>query len=332
MNIEIYGAPPIMRRVFRKKLKHYNLNFNKNILSLDNINPKTQVLGVFIDSKITPEILKKLKKLKLIVTLSTGYDHIDIKACKKRNIPVCNVPSYGENTVAQHAVALILALSRKLFDAVTHVKHGGFDYQGLRGFDLQNKTIGVIGTGHIGQHVIKMLSGFDVNIIAYDKFKKKNLDKELNFTYTSLKKLLNTSDIVTIHVPLFKETTHLINKTRIKQMKKNSYLINTARGAIVDAKALLFGLKNNIIAGAGLDTFEGENLLQHNEKLLDSALDKEELKIAAINQAIIDHPKTIITPHSAFNSKEALERIAETTVNTIEAFNNKQPLDNVLYK
>ncbi len=332
MNIDIYGAPTIMRRVFKKELKKHNLNFNKDILSLDNINPKTEILGVFVDSKIDKKILKKLKKLKLIVTLSTGYDHIDLKSCNKKKIPVCNVPSYGENTVAQHAVALILALSRKLFDSVKHVKEGGFDYHGLRGFDLQNKTIGVIGTGHIGQHVIKMLSGFDVNIVAYDKFGNKDLAKKYNFKYVSLKKLLNTSDIVTIHVPLFKETTHLINKTRVKQMKKNSYLINTARGAIVDAKALLYGLDSGIIAGAGLDTFEEENILQHNEELLGSQLSKDELEMIAINQKIIDHPKTIVTPHSAFNSKEALERIANTTVNTINAFSDKQSLDNVLCK
>jgi len=327
MHIDFYGVPPIMRSVLKKKLKKHSLTFTKDCLTLKNVNSSTEILGIFVDSQIDKQILKKLKKLKLIVTLSTGYDHIDLVSTSQKKITVCNVPSYGEHTVAQHTLALMLALSRKLFNAVKHVKEGGFDYHGLCGFDLKDKTIGIIGTGHIGIHVIHMLQGFDVHIIAYDKFPNKELAKKYNFSYVSLKKLFVTSDIISIHVPLFTQTIHLINKSRIKQMKKGVYLINTARGALIDAAALLFGLETGIIAGAGLDTFEDEEVLQTTESLLDTHLNKDIVKITAINQKIIDHPNTLVTPHSAFNSNESLQRIANTTVDNIEQYLLKTPIN-----
>ena len=237
---------------------------------------------------------------------------------KKLNIPVCNVPTYGENTVAEHTMALILGLTRKLFPSVKRVKEGLYDFHGLRGVDLKNKTLGVIGTGHIGAHVIKMATGFEMNIVAYDAFPNKDLADKLGFTYTTLDKLLAQSDIITLHTPLLKTTHHLINQKNIKKIKKGAYLINTARGALIDPEALVWALQHNQIAGAGLDVLEDENLIQNHEELIGCT--QYERKTTLLNNIIIDHPNTIVTPHNAFNSTEALQRIIDTTVENIKSF------------
>ena len=184
------------------------------------------------------------------------------KEAKKRKIPICNVPTYGENTVAQHAMALLLALSKKIFRSTKRVKEGNYDYHGLRGFDLKGKTVGIIGTGHIGYYMIKMLSGFDVNVIAYDPFPNKDLAKELGFTYVSLNKLITDSDIISLHVPLLPDTHHMLGMKEVRKMKKGVIIINSARGGLVDPKALLWGLESGTIGGAGMDVLEEEAIIK----------------------------------------------------------------------
>lgn len=315
-----YGVMPNTKKYLGSNLKDFEVNISQKPLDPEKIDPKTNILGVFVDSKVDKKIIDKLKQLKLIVTLSTGYDHISLSAAKKRKIPVCNVPTYGENTVAQHTLSLILALSRKLFQSVKRVKEGIYDYHGLRGFDLKNKTIGVIGTGHIGLHLMDMLKGFEANVIAFDVFPKKELQEKYNFKYTSLNKLISTSDIISLHVPLLPNTEHIINKKAIKKMKKGVYIINTARGGLIDSEALLWGLQNKYVAGAGLDVLEDEGFIQDPETLLSNECKTCDIRVSLMNNMIIDHPNTIVTPHNAFNSQEALRRITDTTVANINGF------------
>ncbi len=333
-----------MQPYLKKGLKGHKLTVSDKPLVVDKIPLDTEVLGVFVDSKIPSEVFRRLKKLKLITAMSTGYDHIDIAEAKKRNIPVCNVPTYGENTVAEHAMSLILALSRQLFDSVHRVKeHGIFDYHGLRGFDLKGKTVGVVGTGHIGMHLIKMLRGFDVTIVATNKIMDTAFAKDNGFTYVPLKKLFAESDIISLHVPLFPETYHMINKRNIKLVKKGAYIINTARGGLIDPEALVWALETEHIAGAGLDVLETEEFQQHPEQFFFSenadrhtgttkALTAKKTKISLMNEIIIDHPKTIVTPHNAFNSTEALRRIFDVTIANVASYESGTVQNNVLTK
>jgi len=315
-----YGIMPEMKEYLHTKLRGNKVTISEEPLILEKLDKKTEVLGVFVDSVVNKKVIEYLPHLKYIVTFSTGYDHIDLTAAKKKKIPVTNVPTYGENTVAQHAMALILALSRKLFPSVKRVKEAIYDYHGLRGFDLKDKTVGVIGTGHIGIHLIEMLQGFEVKILAFDAFPNKDLAKKFNFTYTTLNKLLGSSDIVSLHAPLLPTTYHLINKRNIKLIKKGAYLINTARGGLVDPEALVWGLETEQLAGAGLDVLEDEGFIQDPEKLISSKCKECDIKVSLMNNLLIDHPNTIITPHNAFNSLEALKRIFDTAIENIKSF------------
>jgi D-lactate dehydrogenase len=322
--IYFYGVVPEMKRRLRQKLPGLKLNISEKPFELDKLDPKTEILGIFVDSKVDKTVFDKLKKLKLIVTTSTGYDHIDTDEASKRKICVCNVPFYGENTVAQHAMCLILALSRQLFLSVKRVKEGVFDYHDLRGFDLFGKTIGVLGTGHIGIHLVDMLQGFGVKVIAYDAYPNKELENKHRFTYVSLNNLLAESDIISIHVPLLPTTYHLIGKKEIETMKKGVYIINTARGGIIDSEALVWGLETGKVAGAGLDVLEDENFIQDPEKLL-AKISAKDTRMSLMDNILIDHANTIVTPHNAFNSIEALERIYDTTAENIKCFVANKP-------
>lgn len=310
---------PDLKDYIRNNIKGHSLEISDKPLDLSKTKKDTEILGIFVDSKIDKSVFEALPKLKMITTFSTGFDHIDLKEAKKRKIVVCNVPTYGENTVAQHAMALMLALSRKLFQSVKIVKEGVYDYHGLCGFDLKGKTIGIIGTGHIGIHLIDMLAGFEANIIAYDAFAKPELTKTHKFKYVSLNKLYNDSDIISLHVPLFPDTYHMINKSAVKKMKDGVYIINTARGGLNDPEALVWGLENGKIAGIGLDVLEEETYFQNPQKVL-GLKNGDELRRTLMENVLIDHPNTIVTPHNAFNSTEALKRIIDTSLDNIKAF------------
>lgn len=318
--IVFYGLWPELHEYTRKLLRGYSCSLHSEKINVDNVDPQVDIIAVFIESPVTKEIISKMPQLKLIAAMSTGYDHIDLKAAKQNKIIVANVPTYGENTVAEHTFALILGLTRKLFDSVKRVKEGSYDFHGLRGMDLKDKTLGVVGTGHIGLHVIRMAKGFDMNVVAYDVKPNKQMAKTLGFTYAPLNQVLKKSDIVTLHTPLFKSTYHLINKKNIKLMKPGSLLINTARGGLVEPEALLQALKDNRLGGAGLDVLEDEGLLQNFEQVMSCDKDNCKLKTSLINNLLIDHPNTIVTPHNAFNSVEALQRIIDVTVQNIKSF------------
>ncbi|MBT6774278.1 hydroxyacid dehydrogenase [Candidatus Woesearchaeota archaeon] len=310
-------------KVIKETFPKDKLFFSKKKLTLQSAKKHSNLdaIAVFVHSEINKEILRKLPKLKLITTMSTGYDHIDLEECKKRKVTICNVPVYGENTVAEHAFALILALSRKIVDCVERTKRGSFELKGLRGFDLRSKTIGVIGGGNIGQHVIRMAKGFEMNVLVFDLHQDKKLAKTMGFKYTAMDKLLKESDVVSLHVPYNKHTHHLINKDKLSLMKKNAILINTSRGGIIDTEALVNALKRKKLAGAGLDVLEEESELIEETQLLKKEFTKNyDLKTVVENHVLLEMPNVIITPHNAFNTNEALMRILETTIKNIKRY------------
>ncbi len=280
----------------------------------------TTHLAVFVYSQVTAEVLEKLPNLKAIFTMSTGYDHIDIAECKERNITVHSVPFYGENTVAEHTFALILALSRQIIPSVARTRTFDFNPAGLEGFDLKEKTLGIIGMGHIGSFVARIAKGFSMNVVAYDPFPKEELATEIGFTYASLEELLPQSDIVTLHTAYRPETHHIINQESIQLFKSGSYLINTARGGLIETSAIIKGLADGILAGAALDVLEEECFIKEEKELLSQSFLKTcDLTTVVQDHLLIQDPRVIVTPHNAFNSREALERILETTVTNINS-------------
>ncbi len=281
---------------------------------------QAQIISVFINSRVTGEVMERLPHLRLIATRSTGYDHIDLEEAARRGITVCNVPHYGENTVAEHTFALILALSRRVHQAWVRTQRGDFSIEGLRGFDLYGKTIGVIGAGSIGLHVIRIARGFGMRALAYDLRPNQLLADVLGFEYTSLDDLLARSDIISLHVPLLPSTRHLINRERLAKVKRGALLINTARGGVVDTDALLWALDEGILSGAGLDVIEGEDVIAEEKQLLSMPGAEEKLRMAVRVHLLLQREDVVFTPHIAFNSKEALERILDTTTANIRAF------------
>jgi D-lactate dehydrogenase len=281
---------------------------------------RAEILSVFIRSRITSETLERMPHLKLIVTRSTGYDHIDLRACSKRGVLVCNIPGYGDNTVAEHTFALILTLSRNIQKAYLRTIRGDFSIEGLRGFDLKGRTLGVVGAGRIGLRVIRIAKGFDMEVLAHDIRPQPLVADVLGFRYVSLEDLLRTSDIVTLHVPLTPATYHLIDWNRLQLMKRGALLINTSRGAIVDTEALIRALDEGIIAGAGLDVVEGEELIQEEWALLHMPEAEEKLKTVLRAHLLLRRENVVVTPHIGFYSQEALERILRTTVDNIKSF------------
>jgi len=286
-------------------------------------------LSVFIYSHVSRQVLDGMPNLKLIATRSTGFDHIDLDACRSRGIAVCNVPSYGENTVAEHTMALLLMLARKVHQSVLQVRSGRVDLAELTGFDLQGKMIGVIGAGHIGLHVIRIARGFGMRVLAYDVHRDPFLADLLGFAYATMDALLAESDIVTLHCPLTEATHHLLGREQFSRMKRGSFLVNTARGGLLDTDALVEALETGQLGGAGLDVLEGEELIKEEKQLLQQPVDVERLRMAVRNRVLLSRDDVVFTPHNAFNSHEALMRILEVTLTNLEAFRAGQPVHRV---
>ncbi|MEK7124249.1 MAG: hydroxyacid dehydrogenase [Patescibacteria group bacterium] len=316
----------------KKELSGFDLSFSSEKLSLENANTakEANVISIFIDSQIDGRIFSFLPNLKMIAVRATGFDNISIEDAKKNKITVCNVPTYGENTVAEHTFGLILNLSRQIYKSIQSVKEKGFIPDGLRGFDLKGKTLGIVGTGHIGLHVARIANGFEMNVLAFDVAENKKLAKKLEFKYVSLEDLLKNSDIITLHVPYNKNTHHLINSQNINLIKKGAYLINTARGGIIETNALVKALDSGILTGAGLDVLEEECFIKEERQLLTKQFPETcNIKTMLQNHVLMQRENVIITPHNAFNSKEALERILETTIENIRGFDRGKIVNEV---
>ncbi len=312
--------------VRRRFDKNYILEFHKEPLTVNNrdLAKDADVISVFIYSKMTEAVMSSLPKLKLIATRSTGFNHINLDAAQRRGISVCNVPYYGENTVAEHTFALILALSRNLHRAYVRSIQGNFSLEGLRGFDLKDKTIGIIGAGSIGTHVIKMAKGFGMNILVFDPVQNHILEEILEFKYASLDDLLANSDIISLHCPYNENTHYLLNMDNIGKVKKGALFINTARAGLIEPSALYHAIDTGIFSGAGLDVFEGEDLAAEENQMLSKNVAPAEMEALLKRNILLRKENVIITPHIAFDSIEAVERILDTTVNNIKSFYSEE--------
>ena len=287
---------------------------------------ESDVLSPFIYSQVSAKVLQGLPKLRLVATRSTGYDHVDLAACAAQGVAVANVPTYGENTVAEHTFALMLSLSRKIHQSYVRVGRGDFSLEGLTGFDLREKTLGVVGAGKIGLHVIKIGRGFGMRVLAYDPLRNSFLRELLGFEYAEMEELLAASDIVTLHMPYSEKAHHFMDRDKFRKMKRGALFINTARGRLVDTEALLEALESGQVGGAGLDVVEGEELIQEEEQLLDTKTQTlEKLQAVVRTHVLFRQENVIFTPHNAFNSQEALERILDATAENILSFAAGRP-------
>lgn len=290
-------------------------------LNLPNQN-NFEVVSIFVNSKLDKQVLDSFPKVKLIATRSTGFDHVDLETCKARGVKVVFVPGYGDNTVAEFTFGLLLNLTRKIYESIGQMKEtGSFSLVGMRGTDLKGKTIGIIGTGRIGKEVVKIATGFGLEIVAFDPKPDLDFASQNQIRYLGLEELLKNSDIVTIHCPYNQNTHYLINKKNINQIKRGAYLINTARGGIVETEALIEALSKGILAGAALDVLEEEGDTKDELNLLRDGHPREaELKTMLENHILMKMSNVLITPHNAFNSNEAMLRILSITLENIHGF------------
>ncbi len=306
-------------------------NESLNTIAHEKLEPvrEAEIISCFTHSEVLgKEQLDALPNLKLIATRSTGFNHIDLAYCKKRGIVVANVPAYGATTVAEFAFALLLALARKVIRAKNDMAHNRIDMQHYMGFDLFGKTLGVIGTGSIGRHMIQLAQGFGMNIMAYDPYQTPAL-KDLYVP--NLETIYENCDVISLHVPSTPENHHMLNLRAFQLMKKGVIIINTARGDLIDTQALYTALRTGIVGGAGLDVLENEDFLLHDEIVVDPHThDSDFLLDSAMNLKLMQFRNVIATPHIAFNSIDAITRINETTRENIRSFLDGKPINNVI--
>lgn len=284
------------------------------------------IVTPFIHSRIDEPTLDRLPNLKLITTRSTGYDHIDIDACSRRGIAVANVPTYGENTVAEHVFGLLLTLSHRLDQAIERTRRGDFSARGLQGFDLRGKTIGIVGTGAIGRHTAAIARGFGMNVLAYDIAPDSEWAARHGVEYVGFDRLLAESDVISLHVPSTPQTRNLLSRPQFDQMKTGVVIINTARGDLIDMRAFTRALAEGKVAGAGLDVLTEEPTLREEAEVLRSVYERQHgLESLLADHVLLRLRNVVVTPHSAFNTREAVGRILQTTIDNIRAFAAGQP-------
>ena len=275
----------------------------------------------FVNDCLSEPCLQTLAEggTKLIALRSAGYNHVDLPAATRLGLTVVRVPEYSPYAVAEHAVALLQTLNRKTHRSFNRVREGNFSLDGLVGVDLHGKTVGVIGTGKIGKVFVNIMNGFGCRILAYDVSHEESVSAQ----YVSFEELLRKSDIISLHVPLTRETRHLIDEKAFSQMKEGVILINTGRGALIDTHALIVALKKGKVGAAGLDVYEEEEGIFFHD-LSGTILTDDVLA------RLMTFPNVLITGHQAFLTREALKNIAETTLENVSAFENKLPLINAV--
>lgn len=286
---------------------------------MDSLNVDAEVISVFVSSDVTKEMIEALPNLKLIACRSTGFNNVDLETAKQRGVSIVNVPTYGEHTVAEYTIGLMLALTRKIIQGAQQPQDNTAS-EHVRGVDLHGKTLGIIGLGKIGLNVAELAQAFGMHVIAYDPHAD-NVPSVIEMT--DLRALADEADIITLHAPLTDDTRHIIDDSFINQMQESAYLINTARGELVDTTALVSALKSGRIKGAALDVLEDEKLLNiHEEELLlrRGAATPELLEHIVAGTVLMHLPNTIITGHNAYNTVEALRRINETTLINIRQY------------
>jgi D-lactate dehydrogenase len=328
MKIAVFETEQWERGTFDELRDDHELTFSHEPLTADNAAEYegVDIISPFIYSDLGKSVLAQLTDLTLIATRSTGFDHIDTDYCRENGVTVCNVPTYGDNTVAEHVFGLLLTISHNLVSAIDRTRRGDFSLQGLRGFDLRGRILGVIGTGNIGRCVIEIAKGFHMEAVAYDVARDEELAGRLGFRYVEMEELLSTSDVITVHVPANAKTHHLLSGEEFGKMKQGVVLINTSRGTVVDTQSLLRALAEGRVAAAGLDVLPEEPAIREEAELLRSIFRKKhDLETLLADHILLRLRNVFITPHSAFNTREAIERILATTVENIGSFAEGKP-------
>lgn len=327
MKIAIFDTHYFERQYFDKINKDYfhHLTFFEPRLTSATavLASKFPAVCSFANDKVDAETLSLLKSggVKLIALRSAGFNHVDLDAARRLQIKVVRVPHYSPYSVAEHTVALLLALNRKIHRAHARVRELNFSLDGLVGFDLHGKTVGIIGTGKIGSVVARIMNGFGCNILAHDSSPNHDLERDFRLQYVDLTKLYSESDIISFHLPLTRETRHLVNEASFSKMKPGVFLINTGRGALIDSQALIQNLKTGQVGAAGLDVYEEEENIffrnLSNEVLQDDTLAR-----------LLTFSNVLITSHQGFLTKEALHNIVKTTLQNLSDFENGRELIN----
>ncbi len=328
MKISVFEAEEWERAALSSLEADHTLDVFPGELTLASIEKAAdaEVISIFIYSSIDRALLDRLPRLKLIACRSTGVDHVDLEACRERGIIVCNVPRYGEYTVAEHVFALLLTISHRMEEAIARTRAGNFSPRGLQGFDLRGKTLGVVGTGDIGREVIRIANGFGMLVLAFDVSPSDDAARALGFRYVDLETLLRESDIISLHVPSTPATHHLLSDAQFATMRKGVVLINAARGDSVDIRALGRGQAEGMVSAAGLDVLPEEPTIREEAELLRSVYERRhDLSTLLAGEILVRMKNVVVTPHSAFNTREAVQRILETTVENIRAFIQGHP-------
>ena len=325
MRIAFFDAKSYDIEVFEPKLKASKIKAKFYDTKLDEddavLAKGCDAVCVFVNDVVDAKVIDKLKEygVKTIALRCAGYNNVDYRHAAEVGISVVRVPAYSPYAVAEHAMSLLLTSTRKIHKAYIRTRDFNFSLQGLTGFDLHGKTVGVIGTGKIGRVFIDICKGFGMKVIAYDLYPSSDLDVE----YRSLDDVYRNSDIISFHCPLTEETLHMFNLGTLGKIKPGVVIINTSRGALIDAEALLEGIKNKKIGAACLDVYEEESSYFY-EDFSESIIDDDTLS------RLISMPNVIVTSHQAFLTREALENIASTTISNILTLEKGENCENTV--
>ena len=310
--IAFFDAKPYDRTWFDQLNQHYHIKYYEHKLTPDTISLAHGCEAVipFVNDTLDRTVIDGLcqEGIKMIALRCAGYNNVDRDAARGR-IPVVRVPGYSPYAVAEFTMGLLLTLNRKIHKAYFRTRDFNFSLNGLVGFDLHGRTVGVIGTGKIGQIFIRICQGFGMHVLAYDPYPV----QDASFTYVSLEELLAKSDIISLHCPLTEQTRHLINRDTIAQMKDGVYLLNTSRGMLVESESLLDALKNGKIAGAGLDVYEEETEFFFEDR-------SDTVQRDTLLSLLVSMPNVVLTSHQAFLTNEALHNIAQVTLDNLDAY------------
>jgi D-lactate dehydrogenase len=329
--VSVFSAQKFVKKYFDDANKRLKTGLNLDFIDVQ-LDAKTAQLAsgseavcAFVNDSLNAEVLQKLNDFKInhIAMRCAGFNNIDQKVAKELNFKISRVPAYSPEAVAEHSVALMLALNRKLKKAIDRVRDSNFDIEGLMGWNIHKKTVGIIGMGNIGFSLARIMKGFGANVLGHDVYQNPEAIK-LGVKFVDLDTIYRESDIISLHCPMKKENYHMINEESIGKMKENVMLINTSRGALIDNVAAIRGLKTKKVGYLGLDVYENEDLFFF-EDLSDSFVKDDDFgRLLAFNNVII-------TPHIAFLTEEAVNGIAETTLHNLKQCLNNEKCENLLF-
>lgn len=329
MKLILFDAKPYDKEYFDMYSREYNVDIvyedKKLTFETCHLANGFDAVCIFVNDVVDKEVIDKLHEfgIKLIVLRCAGYNGVDIKYAKNK-ITVVRVPAYSPNSIAEISIGMILTLTRKINKAINKTKNYNFSLEGLVGFDLFNRTVGIIGTGKIAQEFMKILSGIGMKILAYDLYPNYELESKLGFKYVDLDTIYKESDIISLHCPLTSDNAHMINKDSISKMKDRVIIVNTARGMLIDTKALIDAIKSGKVYGAALDVYENEKNYFFND-CSETGIDDEMLK------ELLSLENVILFSHQAYLTEEALTNIALVSLNNIKSFCNNEFLNNEVF-